>query len=225
MGAFSGKFVEAAKIAARTLRGSLYARYYDLPVDAVLRIQDVKKQATHAAASSADFARLCTDRAGVGAEGRRSFSVAGNGKIIEQEQILTTHNLAALVEALGLEPTVRSRAVDLAEQCFQAICKELQITSGRHHARLTRVKNSAYAWRQMVFFLSFAGDDAVRAFPARAAEILAKQPAAFQRRFRPALNGLALVARGGDLTAAEQRGDARRFLGWATGGHWLLAES
>jgi hypothetical protein len=223
MGAFSGKFVDAAKIAARTLAGSLYARYYDLPIDAVLRIQDVKKEKRHAAASSADFARLCTDRAALGAEGAR-FSVARNGKIIEQEQILTTHNLAALVDVLGLAPAVQPRAVDLAEQCFRSICKELQITTGGHRARLHRVKNSAYAWRQMVFFLSLAGDDALQAFLTRAAEILDAQREPFRRRFRPALDGLAIAAWGGDLSAAEQRGEARRFLGWSTGGHWLLAE-
>ena len=44
----------------------------------------------------------------------------------------------------------------------------------------------------------------------------------FQSRFRPALAGLALAARGGSLDDASSDRSARRFLGWASGEHCLL---
>ena len=164
MGTFSGKFLEAAKITARVLDGSLYARYYELPVETVLSFQDVTKQAKHAAASSSELARLCAERAAaVGQAG--GSGVGHNGKIIEQEQILTTHNLAALASVLGLDPVLRPRAVELGQACFRFACKELQEGErASTKAKLTRVKNSAYAWRQMVFFLSFADEGAQESF-------------------------------------------------------------
>lgn len=42
--------------------------------------------------------------------------------IIEQEQILTTHNLAALFQALDLRPLVMKRLPELAQRCFRWIC-------------------------------------------------------------------------------------------------------
>jgi hypothetical protein len=50
-----------------------------------------------------------------------------------------------------------------------------------------------------------------------------KQPAAFQQRFRPALNGLTLAAAGHAMDSDLALG-AARFLGWSDKRHWLLVE-
>jgi hypothetical protein len=63
MGAFAEKFLRAAQIAALLLQGSLYARYYSIPIDALLGMDDVDRQ-RHATAISPEFARLCVERAG-----------------------------------------------------------------------------------------------------------------------------------------------------------------
>jgi hypothetical protein len=94
-------------------------------------------------------------------------------------------------------------------------------------ARLQTVKNAAYAWRQMVFFLAIAPQDRIEGFLLWADEYLGKQPSAFQTRFKPALEGLELAAQGISLPAEQQARDgtagARRFLGWTTEKHWLLS--
>merc|ERR1719198_1656777 len=82
--AFSKPFEEASAVAWRAVQGTCYARYYDL--------------------KEADFAdgnlyTRCQRRVGSGGGG----GVAGNGQIIEWQQILTTHNLAVLFEELGLK--------------------------------------------------------------------------------------------------------------------------
>jgi hypothetical protein len=123
MGDFSEKFLQAAQTAAAVLGGSLYERYYGLPYDRVRAIDDVKTS-RYGAASSPAFVRLCTELAGAGGSSRGS--VAYNGTIIEQEQILTTHNLAVLFEALGLRETLRPYLRGLAERCFTWVGRTLQ---------------------------------------------------------------------------------------------------
>src|SRR5262249_45823341 len=83
MGTFSAKFLRAAKKAADVLAGSLYERYYGIPYDRVRAIDDVAPS-RYGTATSPAFDRLCVEMAGE--DGVRGWSVARNGKIIEQEQ-------------------------------------------------------------------------------------------------------------------------------------------
>jgi len=118
MGRFSAKYVRAAELAGERLKDSLYARYYRIDYDAL-----------------ADFDALCARRAGP--EGSRSL-VARNGRVIEQAQIITTHNLAALSDYADLDyGAVIERAVKQARRLA--------------HDR----RKFAFAWRQIVFYASF----------------------------------------------------------------------
>jgi hypothetical protein len=221
MGDFSEKFVRAAQKAGELLTGTLYERYYGVPYTRVREVDDIKPSRDRAAASQA-FVRLCTELAGESERGR--CSVARNGKIIEQEQILTTHNLAVLFDALGLTETLRPRLRELAGRCFEWVCRRLQQKTEPRKARLRVVKNTAYAWRQMTFFLSLLPEDAVEEFLAWASGYLGEQRPEFQDRFRPALEGLALSVRGlSPEGRAGEEGGSRRFLGWTTEKHWLHA--
>jgi hypothetical protein len=219
MGTFTDKFLSAAQIGARMLRGSLYERYYGLPYERILLLDDL--QQVYRAKTSPGFALLCEELAQVKKD--EVWSVSRNGRIVEQSQILTTQNLAALFEALQLSPALSGRLRELAEQCFRWICKR-QISSS-WKANLRMVKNSAYAWRQMVFFLSFLGAETVSSFVSWARSEAGKQTSLFAGRLNPALSGLEWVANGNEF---DQRGiggasgSARRFVGWVTGHHWLL---
>jgi len=214
MGEFSEKYLLAAKEAAGILEGTLYERYYGISYADVRRIDDVEPSRFVAPTSPA-FIRMCRERAGAGSG--EGSSPARNGTIIEQEQILTTHNLAALYVRLDLSATIRPRLGELARACFDRICRRLQEKTDAWGARLRAVKNSAYAWRQMVFFLSLLPDGEVEAFLSWAGDRLAGQRTGFRERFQPALRGLSMAARG-----EPPRGDAPAFLGWTTGRHWLL---
>jgi hypothetical protein len=216
MGDFSEKFLRAAQIAAAMLRGSLYERYYGLSYERVLAIDDVRAS-RFGASSSPAFVRMCNELAGTDVFNRRS--VAYNGTIIEQEQILTSHNLATLFRAFGLAETLRPRMRELAERCFTWICRSLQRKRDPWKAKLQAVKNAAYAWRQMVFFVSTMSGEERRKFLAWAEEHLAAQRAEFRDRFGPALEGLRSVD-AGTTRGAE---GVSPFLGWTTGKHWLLS--
>ncbi len=228
-GAFTGKFLESARRAGELLNRSLYATYYGIDYAQVASLPGKgaatarpkwfwRKTEPHTDA----FVRHCASRAGVPLG---TWDAATNGMIIEQQQILTTQNLAALFVGLRLDDALRSRLRAMAEQCFVFICRRQQVRAHQFHARLIMLKNTAYAWRQMVFFLSLAPAADVTGFLHWGEDHLEAQSETFRNRFRPAWNGLALAADGRALDGDDAlAAGARRFLGWSMAKHWLLAD-
>jgi len=92
--------------------------------------------------------------------------------------------------------------------------------------QLWRIKKCAYAWRQMVFYLSFLDQYHLDAFLVWYRKQIAKLPHAVRARLTPAFDGLLLVARGG-VFGEDGMGPngERRFLGWTTERHWLLEQN
>ncbi|MEE1839625.1 hypothetical protein [Streptomyces sp. JV190] len=216
MGTFTPKFLAAARVAAEVLGGTLYERYYAIDYAAVrnLAITEASEslRGTHRARTSPGFAKLCTARAGDSGSG--GWSVAANGKVIEQAQILTTHNLATLVGRIGIRP--EPAWGDLARRCFVTVC----LLTARMHGNprpLSTIKDAAYAWRQMVFHLSLCEAAEQARVIARLGEETARHPEHVSARLAPALIGLRRAAAGG----SPETGGGRRFLGWTTGPHWL----
>jgi hypothetical protein len=218
MGELSEKFLRAAQRASRFLAGTLYATYYDLPVARLASLEDVAPS-RWGTRISPGFMSLCMARAGAASP---FGSVKHNGTILEQAQILTTHNLAVLVGGLGLSPRVAARLPALARRCWDHVIRSLQITRPRRVHQLRALKNAACAWRQMIFFASIMPAAARTDFIHWAGAQLAALPDGFRARFGPAYTGLCLAATGitpGPSTEPE----ARVFLGWSTDTHWLLA--
>lgn len=218
MGAFSLKFLEAARTAARLLRGTLYERYYGLPFDRVLELDDLA--VAYRTPVSPGFAALCQELAAP-QQGDRGSVVARAGTVIEQQQILTTQNLAVLFQALGLARLLGPRLPELSRQCFTWVCARQRTKIDDWQSRLQMVKNTAYAFRQMIFYLSLCSRGDLEDFLAWAEAHLAAADEAFRARFAPAVEGLRHVAGGGTFTG--RAGEGRRFLGWTMGKHWLMA--
>lgn len=223
IGDFSENYLRAAQKAAEFLKGTLYERYYGIPYDRIQQIDDVEPS-RYKTPISEGFGRLCCERAGE-TDTRGGWSVARNGKIIEQEQILTTHNLAVLFSELDLATSLGPELGQLARECFVWICRQQQMKITDYQSRLRMLKNTAYAWRQMVFFLSLLSADDVQDFLEWASDHLQKQREDYRDRFQPALDGLAIAA--GSLLRAnsvicEHDPDFTCFLGWTTTKHWLM---
>jgi hypothetical protein len=221
MGAFSENFLRAAQIAGRLLRGSLYERYYGLPYDRVLRFDEIERNRSETPISP-QFASLCEELARAGAS--EKWSVARNGTIIEQAQILTTQNLATLFVELDLAQSMSAKLPDLPRRCFIWVCRRQQMKINNWHAQMQMMKNTAYAWRQMLFYLSLLDHEAQSAFLEWSASQLKAERGEFRERFEPVMAGLWAVA-GGDQFSRDGRHVAsggRRFLGWSVGRHWLL---
>ncbi|MEU5438267.1 hypothetical protein AB0G73_33605 [Streptomyces sp. NPDC020719] len=232
MGTFTPKFLTAARVAGELLAGTLYERYYGIDYTGIrnLAVLEAGEGLLRGggARTSPGFAELCAARAGTTGN---DWSVAANGKVIEQAQILTTHNLATLVHRVGVAPAPGWD--DLARRAFRTVCRLMARIEGNPRP-LSTIKDAAYAWRQTLFYLSLCPPDAQRAFLARLEEETARHPSHVAARLAPALAGLRLVADGGSFaTDGTQSGTVdgapktpvpRRFLGWTTGRHWMRDE-
>ncbi|MFE0463391.1 hypothetical protein ACFW1A_29480 [Kitasatospora sp. NPDC058965] len=208
MGTFGRKFLAAAQVAGELLAGSLYDRYYAAEYEYLVLLDPDKP------ADVAEFAALCTRRAGAGARG---WSVAGNGKVIEQAQILTTHNLATLVARVGIGPAPGWD--DLARRSFGTVCRAVALVHGNRRP-LPVIKDAAYAWRQLVCYLSLCEPVVQARVIGELAGLAERQPRHVAARLAPVLTGLRSAAAGG----SPQDGGGRQLLGWSTGPHWLAAE-
>lgn len=236
MGSFTAKFAAAARTAATLLDGSLYQRYYGIdarvareldrepePKPATKSATPAKTdQASRAPSLANELAKLCEERA-FASGGRDGYGVARSGKILEQCQILTTHNLAVLFDALALQRTLGGELRTLAEHCARWVLHKLRMPARSGHEWLIRLKNAAYAWRQMMFFASLAGDaPGFARWVRERVQHVAQRDAAFAARFEPAVRGLELAASGLASTSPEfaQKG-GRVLTGWTTERHWL----
>lgn len=228
MGTFTVKFVRSARHAARLLKGTLYERYYGLPFDRVLAMTDeepakVKSRwLTGASQGMPEFVALCSELAARGRGDAQGAWVAQNGTVIEQEQILTTHNLAVLWTLKGVREALTPEANELARRVFAWICDQYAQRVDDGHARLLRLKNTAYAWRQMVFFLSVGERAEAAQFMDWAEGELARRGDVLPKGLARALAGLRQVNEGLAFNdAGLGTNGARRFLGWTLGRHWL----
>lgn len=230
MGTFSAKFADAARIAARVLRGSLYERYYGIDYEQLevdLDMDPVRRNRNRGITPDA-LAELCMRRAGV-QESRRGWglgSVAANGKVVEQAQILTTHNLAVLTNGAGVD--LSPEWAQLARAAFTTVA-DLVERIHQNLRPLPTIKDAAYAWRQSLFYLSMAQASEQETFTAWIAEHLSGRPDHTTGRLVPVVAGLKHVLAGGVLdpeTAAVGQGAScgRLFLGWATDGHWMARQ-
>lgn len=214
MGSFSAKFRDAALPAADVMEGGLYARYCGIDYAAVRDLADAPLGERFGTRVCEGFTALCRRRAGIR---ERRWSVPSNGMLIEQAQILTTHNLAALVRPIGLSPS--PGRPDPARRAFEGVCRQVGRVFGNPRP-LRAVKDAAYAWRQTLFSMSLCTPAEQDALAAWMQEELRRRPAQTIIRLNPVLAGLRHVLAGGDLDDGSAPA-ARRFLGWQEGGHWM----
>jgi hypothetical protein len=226
---FTPNFTKAAQIAADLMQGTLYSSYYDIDYAAVraMPIRSIPQSQfmdrSNPEIASYDFADLCMRRSGIE---KYNWNPAANGMIIEQQQILTTQNLAALFEQLDLLDSLRESLPAMARQCFEWICRIQQMKITDWQPKLRMIKNTAYAWRQMIFYLSFVSKVEMDEFLTWAQSHFEMQTVDFRRRFEPAMRGLSLAAKGIPLeNATDTDGEVRRFLGWSESKHWLMGTS
>ena len=214
-GTFTTKFRTAAQVASSVMAGTPYARYYDLPE----AWAGGRTRTRWGRRTADDFARVCAARA---AEAGDGHGVAVNGAVLEQSQILTTHNLAVLVDGLGLAGRLTPLAPGLATRALEWAVRRMTVSTTHRHAALIAVKNAAYAWRQGIFFLGFC--DTATQWDV----VSGLRPMIQGTRLRPAVDGLGAILSGarfdehGRITGGVHTG--RRWLGWSTDGHWALGD-
>ncbi len=203
-GVFADAYLDAARVGARLLRESLYDHYYELPSTRIFALDP------------AGFAALCAERAS------RTGAPPQSGVVVEQAQILTTHNLAALFQEFGIDHS--TSLAPLAERTFEWILWRLQRPQKDWRGQQTALKQTAAAWRQLVFLLSFLARERQTAFLDWSVERLELHPAEFQQRFEPVIAGLraSMAAERFDERGVHPASGGRRFLAFTAGTHWIL---
>jgi len=207
MGAFSNKYLLAAQSAGELLAGTLYARYYNinyskLPAPSKFSRKQKQRQAHK---TDASFFRLCESRAGVKYS---SWDPSISGCIIEQEQILTSHNLAPLILKLNLQESLAPEFIPMAQKCWTSICRRLKNKSSDWHVQLIIRKNNAYSWRQMLVYLSLVSRPQQEDFVNWARALLAGQNRELHEEWYAHLAELEA------LILDPQRMGTTPFLGW-----------
>ena len=152
-------------------------------------------------------------------ESRGRWSVAANGTVIEQAQILTTHNLATLVHSVGVAPT--GGWPETARRTFATLLR-LAGRIERNPRPLPVIKDIAYAWRHLVFFLSLPDTGDPRQLIDQFHVDLADASPAVRAKIEPALVGLGYATAGGRFVDERTPAGGHRLLGWTTGQHWML---
>lgn len=84
------------------------------------------------------------------------------------------------------------------------------------------MKNTAYAWRQAIYFLSLADFDSQRAAVVELRVIADRQSGPWRDRFEQVIVGLDASIAGTLFDARGCLDGGRRFLGWSVGPHWLF---
>jgi hypothetical protein len=220
MGTFSAKYLRAAEVAVRLLQslpgGSLYARYYGIDSERLLAMDRIEEK--WGVKICPDFDAYCLELAALPAGGNRR---ARNGAMIEQAAILTTHNLAALVKGLQLQPLLAERWEGLAERAYVSVLNRLErrvIPESIHRTQRMRAsKTLAFGWRQMIFFVSFLEPSAQASFVTKCKKLLAARTPIARERFAPVLGGLERAVSGAELpreASHREVAGCRRLLGW-----------
>jgi hypothetical protein len=137
---------ELARATARACQGSLYQRYYDLPVERLLAPDSTAEQLLELAHQRARQ-RFSDDR-------------PQRGAIREELRLLTSDGLWPLQNALhpAIEP------LPCARLCAREIIADLTRPCSRQYQRWQRDKRVAHAWQRLVFFLSLASPQEQRSF-------------------------------------------------------------
>ena len=140
-GRFSPKFLHAAQLTAEKLGSSIYAEHYGLS-ECFEKIESFEGDN-----ALANFNELCTSV-------RTGYSIAENGIVIEQCQLLTSHNLIPLIVKLDLQLDW----VDLISKIWRWILGAMSQVPTGWPAKLRLRKDVAYAWRQLVVFTCLIDD-------------------------------------------------------------------
>ena len=223
MGTFSQNWLRAAKVASKFLHGTLYAKYYDLPSPDEFESGSLSECHQQWGQSTATgFAALCHHRSkeAIFSDTR---SVARNGVVLEQSQILTTHNWALLIKEMGLRKTIQQQAPGLLDDIFTWFVRQYcQPINSPYRTKLQMVKNTAYAWRQAIFLLSFVTVEQQADKLYQLQRMVQESSSPYKQQVNRVIEGALWVSWGCRFDDQGQMENGRRLLGWSVGRHWVL---
>ena len=233
MGDFSEKFVLATKKSINFIRDTIYTKYYQINYNEIETSISGNKN-LHTVSSlfggkifptrknetpTKKLLSICEKRVGIS---HKTWDTVTNGMILEQMQIITTHNLSVLFLELHLLPSLKPLMCNMSKNCFKWICKRQQVQITDYHSGLIMLKQTAYAWRQMIFYLSFVEIQERLAFITWVQEFFTKQTIEFRVRFSSVLLDLIdVLQENSGYRPSIDSVESRVFLGWSKKHHLM----
>lgn len=208
MGSFVPKFVRTYEVAQAFLQGTKYQAYY--------RIRE--PEATPLDTNG--FAALCRVRTGDGAA-TSGWSITENAKLIEQSQILTTHNLASLFVSLELHACLDDLDVPgILERCWKEIMRLATLISSdglsqgdwRIQGQFRRY--IGYSWRQMLFFFAVLEKFAPESYASAIEAMKAGTAQLGDDEYRAHFEALANVLTGEDVRVPMENRTGSYVVAW-----------
>jgi hypothetical protein len=114
----------------------------------------------------------------------------------------------------------------MADECLNWISRRHAQPQNDWRAQLQMIKNTAYALRQAILFMSFCEAPTQRQIATKWTDTLGQDDRL--SALRPVCQGVLHIVDGGTFNAEGRPSDGslgRRFLGWSVGRHWLLPEA
>ena len=162
-GQFSKSFVDSAREAASIMPNTIYARYYGLDYKKLRDKLRLDSDFDHSKYKDLGLCLMNECSVNVPKEGGHT---ARNACILENQQIITTHNLASNMINLGLQKKTEDKGGQMAVDCAKSIVADVRslqnIQQGidmnnlSYKVKLHKIMAIAKAWRQMLFYLSFS---------------------------------------------------------------------
>jgi len=214
-GHFVQKFDDAAFDAGTLLCGSIYERYYNLDYS-VFEKRFSRADASNKFNKSVNTLIELAAKKHLDKDERINQNfVVYNGKLIERAQIYTTHNLATLVtEGIELKHSYEELAIMAFNHSMCTLMRSIKAKrQGTNYLR--SIKNSAYAWRQAIFFLSLSPENTVNASIHKAEELFFRSLGEdITRKLFKKLK----------ISTYDECSDenAHSFLAWTSSPHWVL---
>lgn len=199
-GTFSRRFGRAVRFVGEHA-GRAYLTYFGLA-------DDVRDLALHGHDATV-LAAICRRRAEAAGSGPSRWSVARNGMVVEQAQLMTSHNLAQLA-ALGVTTDARA-AARVAFDDVVRFARAARRPGVEGYLAMGDARAAGLAWRHVVWFVAQLSDDDALAIVddlARAADGLPDVLAGALGDLRGAILGVR---------------PEHPLLGWSNGPHRLLA--
>lgn len=199
---FSQRFVTTPALVAEHA-GPAYLTYYGLG-------DDLDDLARHGYDRNV-FANICRRRAAEAGSGPSRWSVTRNGMVIEQSQLLTSHNLASLA-ALGVPVDAEAAARVAFAEVLRLVRSGCRPGAARYSA-MSDARAAGLAWRHVVWFTALLPEEVARTL----VHELTASAGDESPRLTAALSDLDAACAGTAPSAP--------LLGWSNGLHPLLTSA
>ncbi|PVZ98491.1 hypothetical protein BB558_005517 [Smittium angustum] len=172
MGSFTKKYAVGFESNINYTRRTIYDKYYELDSDKLIsELRAINLSSENSKDSKFDerteyFTSMCYHRADIFSNiSTQANHLVSNGMIIEQSQILTSHNLSLIFGELEVDEMLRQNINDVISRCLKGVMRSIKVSlimkksrsnnkNVRYASIMSYYKQTAFSFRNLVFYIS-----------------------------------------------------------------------